>query len=125
MANDMIVLFNRLTSSELADYSIFDDVLQHHYEKFKLFYKIFKKIDLKKIEEIYAININDSTLNISINARDNKYISDMVKFIDKFDMSKFSWCNITSESCDTNLLVSMSLVDDLCEEGDLYANRLI
>lgn len=122
MSNDLVVLFNRLTSSKLADYSLFGDILEYHYEKFKLFYKIFKKIDLRKIEEIYGTNIDNDCLQISIIARDNKYISDMVNFIDKFDMSKFSWCDITTtySSYSNTMIVSMSLIDDLYEEGDIY-----
>lgn len=86
MKSDLINIFNRLTSSELADYSIFEDIIEYHYEKFKLFYKIIKKIDLRKIDEIFCIDPNAESLNISIITRDNKYISDILDSIEKFNI---------------------------------------
>lgn len=50
--NDMITVFNQLTHSELTDYSLFEEVLDNHYEKYRFFYNIMEPIELDKVKNI-------------------------------------------------------------------------
>jgi len=52
MLNDIIYVFNQLTRNELADCSLFENIINRHYEKFKYFYYIIDNISLKNILDI-------------------------------------------------------------------------
>jgi len=48
----MIIIFNKLINSDLSDCSIFENILNYHYEKFKFFYSLIKNLCLKNVEKI-------------------------------------------------------------------------
>lgn len=125
MTNDMITLFNQLTSSELADYTLFDNILEYHFEKFRYLYFLINKINLKKINKIYCNETKDY-ITVYIEPHDNKYISEMVSDIRKkehlYCNSDYFFINIIEEK---NLLViDVGMAEDR-EECDIYENRLI
>lgn len=74
--NDMITIFNQLTSTELADYTLFDNLLELHFEKFRYFYSTIKYLDLDNISEITCTDTDDS-LTFNIRPKKNKYVNDV------------------------------------------------
>ena len=46
MVKDRIVVFNRLTDHTIADCSIFEELLENHYQKFVYFYNIIENNDI-------------------------------------------------------------------------------
>ena len=125
MKSDLINIFNRLTSSELADYNLFDDILENHYEKFKYLYSLIEDIDLKKIGQIYCKakknclrviiepdNVSDiNTIIYSINENRNNYT-----------FSKYFKLDIVESQ--NNLLLEIGVKNNK-KEGDMYDNRFI
>lgn len=125
MANDMITLFNQLTSSELADYTLFENILDYHFEKFKYLYFLINKVNLKKINKIYC-EANKEFITVYIEPHDNKYISDMISDIERkqnlYCNSDYFYINIIKEK---NLLVIDVGMAENREECDIYENRFI
>jgi len=62
MENDMIIIFNQLTKSELSDCSLFENILNYHYEKFKFFYSLIRNLCLKNVEKIICNEQTDKLL---------------------------------------------------------------
>ena len=52
MKTDLITIFNQLTSSELADYNLFSDIIENHYEKFRYLYSLINNLNLSKVKTI-------------------------------------------------------------------------
>ena len=125
MKNDMITLFNQLTSSELADYTLFTNILENHYEKFRYLYHMINDINLNKVVKIYCKETK-STITVYIEPHENKYINDIVYIINKkkntYYNSEYFTTNI-SESKNI-LIIDISMSNDH-EEGDIYANRFV
>jgi len=71
MLNDIISVFNQLTRNELADCSLFENIINRHYEKFKYFYFIIDNISLKNIIDIKCQE-ESTRLNISISFKTKK-----------------------------------------------------
>jgi len=115
MLNDIISVFNQLTRSELADCSLFENIINRHYEKFKYFYSIIDNINLKSIididcqEESTKLNIyisfktkkeRDTFFNIFINKINNR-CSFKYKDYFIFNVMRDTKCiNITIENND-------------------------
>ena len=125
MKSDLVNLFNRLTSSELADYTLFSDVLDNHYEKVKYLYSLIDKINLNKIEQIYCTT-NKNTLRIVIEPQNVSHINDIVYKINNnrnnYIFSDHFKLNIVESK--NYLLVEISTKDNK-KEGDMYASRFI
>ena len=125
MRHDMITLFNQLTSSELADYTLFENILEYHYEKFRYFYFLINDVNLKKIEKIYCKE-KRSNIMVYIIPHENKYINDIVFAINnsktQYATSKYFTLDIIEDH--NTLVIDIGMCND-CEEGDIYANRFI
>jgi hypothetical protein len=123
MKSDLVNIFNRLTSSELADCDLFSDILENHYEKFKYFYSLIEDINVSKIDRIYC-KTNKNTLRIVIEPEDTSYINKIIYSInsnkDDYTFSKYFNLNlIESGDC---LLVEIETKNNVKEEG-IYENR--
>lgn len=67
MNKNRIVVFNRLTDSELADCSMFEELLENHYHKFVFFYTIMSDSDLlQHVDQISCKPVNKQELDIII-----------------------------------------------------------
>ena len=67
MNKNRIVVFNRLTESELADCSMFEELLENHYHKFVFFYTIMSDSDLlQHVDQISCKPVNKQELDIII-----------------------------------------------------------
>ena len=121
----MVTIFNQLTSSELADYTLFENILEYHYEKFRYFYFLINDIDLKKIEKIYCKE-KKNNIKVYIVPHENKYINDIVFAINNckndYSSSKYFTVDIIEEY--NNIVVDIGMKNDR-EEGDIYANRFV
>jgi hypothetical protein len=116
---DIITIFNQLTSQELADYSLFTNIIDYHFLKFRYFYYLINGIKLNKVKTIRCIESPEG-LTIWLKTLDNKYLMELLTLIDK---------NINKEK-DVNFNTDAKLVDDSIEvviyqsndnrEDDLY-----
>lgn len=125
MKNDFITIFNQLTSSKLADYSLFSDLIDNHYEKFKYLYYLIGDVDISKIDTIYA-KTSKKTLTTYITPKNVKYSNEIIFDINskkhKYQYSNYFEVNLIEER---NVLeISIKTVDNK-KEGDIYADRLI
>lgn len=122
---DLITIFNQLTSSELADYNLFEDIISNHYEKFRYLYSLINKINLKKIDKIYCKS-SSSTIHVYIEPHEIKYINDIIYKINanKHNYTYSDYLNLDVYESNGVLHISISIDDDT-KEGDLYANRFI
>lgn len=124
--NDMITLFNQLTSSKLADFNVFAEIVDNHYEKFKYLYYMIGKLNLKKINTVLC-DLNESSINVEITAKENKYINTIIFTINerKSEYKKSEYFDI--DLCEENgvVILNISMNQD-SKEGDLlYADRFI
>lgn len=125
MKSDLINIFNRLTSSELADYNIFSDILENHYEKFKYLYSLIDEIDLKKIEQIYC-KTKKNTLRVIIEPHNISYINDIIFEINdkRYDYIFSDFFTLNLVETQNYLLVEISIKDNK-KEGDMYESRFV
>jgi len=125
MKSDLINIFNRLTSSELADYNLFSEILENHYEKFKYLYSLIETINLDKVDRIQC-KTNKHNLRVVIEPDDISYINDIICEINsnrnKYTFYKYFDLNLTeSHSC---LLIEIGIKNNK-KEGEMYASRFI
>lgn len=125
MKNDLITIFNQLTSSELADYNLFSNIIENHYEKFKYLYSLIEDIDLSTIDKIYCSD-DKYTLKTTIDARKNKYLNDIVYSINS---NRYSYIHSDYFDMDivqkhNQLIINIKMKSDL-KEDDIYANRFV
>lgn len=125
LKTDMITLFNQLTSQELADYTLFSDIVDLHYEKFKYLYYMLKKVDLSKISKILCTEDADS-MSVSIEPKSIDYTNDLMYCINerKSSYKKSEYFTIDVTCYEKTIHIVIGMVGDE-KEGDLYADRLI
>lgn len=125
MKSDLINIFNRLTSSELADYNLFSEILENHYEKFKYLYSLIENVNLNKVEQIYCTT-NKTTLRVIIEPHDVSYINDIIYKInkkrDKYTFSKHFTLNLVESQ--NYLLVEIGTKNNK-KEGEMYESRFV
>jgi len=125
MKTDMITLFNRLTTSELADYNLFSNMIDLHYEKFKYLYYMLKDVDLSGIDTI-TCDENEDRISVKITVLSDEYMSDIIHNIyelrDSYKKSNYFTTDINHYSNTININISMSGRE---KERELYADRLI
>ena len=125
MKSNLINIFNRLTSSELADYNLFDDILEHHYEKFRYLYSLIEDIDLNKIGQIYC-KAKKNILRVIIEPNDvadmNTIICNINQNRNNYIFSKYLKLDIIESQ--SNLLIEIGVKNNK-KEGDIYDNRFI
>ena len=121
--NDFITIFNQLTSSKLADYSLFTDIIENHYEKFKYLYYMIDDIDLKNVNTIYS-KANKKELTTVIVPKSVKYSNEIIFDINdrknKYPLSEYFNVNLIEEKQGLEITISMA---DNKKEGEIYANR--
>lgn len=125
MKNDIITLFNRLTSSELADYTLFSNIVDLHYEKFKYLYYMLKDGDLSRIANISCTE-DENTLYVTIEIDDTDYINPLVYSVNA-RKSRYNLAddfNVNISWYDHALHIDISVIGNE-REGDLYAGRFI
>lgn len=125
MKSDLINIFNRLTSSELADYNLFSEILENHYEKYKYLYSLIEDVNLDKVEQIYC-KTNKHNLRVIIEPHDISYINDIVCEINSKRNNHtfhkhFNLNMIESQNC---LLIEIGIKNNK-KEGEMYASRFI
>lgn len=121
----MITLFNQLTSSELADYTLFSNIVDYHFEKFKYLYYMLKDGDLSKISDITCTEDIDK-LDVTIKFDDTDYIDTLVYSINarktSYSMADDFETNISWY--DHALHITIAVINNE-REGDMYAGRFI
>jgi len=124
---DVITLFNQLTHDELADYSLFEKVLESHYEKFKYFYRLMENISLEGVNKIRCSN-SDSPGAIEFridfesnkNLREfNKEFSNITKTFKGYPAKYFS----VDIKVDKKSLYITIENKNICSEEDIYEDR--
>lgn len=125
MKNDMITLFNQLTSSELADYTLFSNIVDYHYEKFKYLYYMLKDGDLSRIANI-ACTEDINTLHVVIKIDDIDYIDPLVYSVNarKARYNLADNFNVNISWYDHALHIIINVINNE-REGDIYAGRFI
>lgn len=125
MKSNLINIFNRLTSSELADYNIFSEILENHYEKFKYLYSLIENVDLDKVEQIYG-KTNKNLLRVIIEPSN---ISDINKIIytinenrNNYTFSNHFTLNVIESQ--NYLLIEIGIIDNK-KEKSVYASRFV
>lgn len=125
MKSDLINIFNRLTSSELADYNLFSEILENHYEKFKYLYSLLEGVNLKKIDDI-TCNTNKNTLRVIIEPEEVSYINDIIYKMNKnrnnYTYSKHFKLDINESN--SRLLVEITTKNNK-KEGEMYESRFV
>ncbi len=118
-------MFNQLTSSKLADCSLFTNILDHHYEKFQYLYSLLKGIDLDLIKDISCTE-SSSHIKVYIKPYENNYINEIIYYINdnKHSYKLWKYFNISIIESKNNLEITISMCDDK-KEGDLYEDRFI
>lgn len=122
---DLITIFNQLTSSELADYNLFDEILSNHYEKFKYLYSLINDIDLTKIDKIRCTS-SSRALHVYITPDKVEYLNDIIYSINdnrhNYTFSEYFILDLCESS--GKLTINIEMTDGI-KEGDIYANRFI
>lgn len=126
MKNDLITIFNQLTSSELADYKLFSNIIENHYEKFKYLYSLIEDVDLSTVDKIYCDCDEEDSLTIYIEAAKTKYLNEIIFTINsnKKSYAFFDYFN-TDLIQDHNKLCMVISVRNGMKEDDIYANRFV
>ena len=125
MKSDLINIFNRLTSSELADYNLFSEILENHYEKYKYLYSLIEEINLDKVDRIYC-KTNKHNLRVVIEPQEITYINDIICEINK-NRNKYTFYKhfnldmVESHNC---LLIEIGIKNNK-KEGEMYASRFV
>lgn len=122
---DLITIFNQLTSSELADYNLFEDILSNHYEKFKYLYSLINDINLKKIDKICCTS-SSTSIHVFIVPHSAKYLNEIIYSINanrhNYAFSEYFILNVYETNGELNIDIE---IPEGSKEGDIYANRLI
>jgi len=123
----MITVFNQLTQSELTDYSLFEDVLDNHFEKYRFFYSVMEFISLKHVKKIYCeCPANKRELIIIVKFSGKKHMAD---FIDEFQHNLENTRTflrdyfITTLNKDGNCLNISIENKSISRESDIYEDR--
>lgn len=90
--SDIISIFNRLTDNELADYHLFENILDNHYGKFKYFYYIIRELDITKVNRITCKIVSDSELLFSIKSN-KRTVKKYLCTYDDFNRSSNTYFN--------------------------------
>lgn len=122
---DMITVFNQLTQTELADSSLFEDVMQNHFEKFKYFYAVMQVLSLKLVDKIVCSTAT-TQLVISINFEKK---GDREKFSESFRnslldcpscLNKYFSVNVTTTGKKLNISIENKSIS---REDEIYEDR--
>lgn len=125
MKNDLIDTLHRLTSSELADVNLLDDIVENCYEKFKYFNTLLESLDLDTIEQI-GCNETKNSLRVIIEPKDASNINTIIFTINNnknnYTFSKYFKLNVVeSNGC---VLVEVKEKDNI-KEGEIYESRFV
>ncbi|NNV04707.1 hypothetical protein, partial [Brevibacillus sp. MCWH] len=129
MSKNVIEVFNQLTHNELADYSIFQEVLGNHYEKFKYFYFITKNFPDKVTNKIKRITClcERNCLKIIVKFSDNKSPKNYCEIFNDnvgTDMYEFKdYFIVNVEKNDDNSVLIVIHCDKVLQEEDIYEDR--
>lgn len=125
MKNDLITIFNQLTSSKLADYSLFSDIIEKHYEKFKYLYSLIEDVDLSTVDKIDC-EVDQYKLRTIIDAHKNKYLNDIIYTINANRCSyiHYDFFNVDLIQNHTQLVIDITMKSNNGEEI-IYANRFV
>lgn len=125
---DVLTLFNQLTHSELADYSIFENVLDNHYEKFKYFYHLMEDIDLINIDKIRCSeSFIPNALEIRVSFENVKHLNDFNKKFTNITKSfrgyYIKYFIVSSTIDKKSLYISIENKNNISSEEDIYEDR--
>lgn len=118
-------MFNQLTSSKLADCSLFNNILDQHYEKFQYLYDILSNVDQSLIENI-SCHESESYIKVYITPHENNNINQIIYAVNEYKHSYRLWEYFDIDIMEINgiLEISLSMHDDK-EEGDIYGDKFI
>lgn len=123
MRNNLIDVFNQLTGEQLADCSLFKNMILLHYEKFKYFYSIIEDVSLKTIRSITCLE-EPKILKIFITFKNEKDLKKFVKIFDtnrKEKYEKYFSLNIENRELELNISIENNKIS---REEDIYEDRL-
>lgn len=125
MKTDLITIFNQLTSSELADYNLFSDIIENHYEKFRYLYSLINNLNLSKVKTINC-KTKEYGLKVYIEPFEIKYANDIIFNINSNKHNYIFSDYFDLDLCEDNgiLKIKISMMDGQ-KESDIYANRFI
>jgi hypothetical protein len=79
---NIVNLFNRLTDNRLADYHLFENIIDDHYDKFRYFYLIVSNIDMHNVIKINGGVVSNMEVLFFIEAEE-AFITDYYDDISK------------------------------------------
>lgn len=121
-----IVIFNQLTSSELADCNLFEDIINDHYLKFNFFYDILSCIDMGTISEIFCIQ-KENSLHFTVRPLENNILNNIIESINTCEhTNNHKYFNVNTSIKNTELLIIIDLKNkNLKEDVMFYADRFV
>lgn len=127
MGKNVVTVFNQLTQSELADYTLFRNVLEHHYEKFKYFYSLMDDYPLNIIQKIVCKDpnrIDRLVINIKFTSGEdrvsfNSKFSERVKENTTYHATYFR-VRLSGEGNSLNISIENKSIS---EEDEIYGDR--
>ena len=120
--HDMITAFNCITEKHNADRdSIFNDIIEYHYEKYRYFYHILSSLRQSSIKDIFG-EIEDSVLIIAIEPTSIDQLPKLYKAINK---SKDNYIlstsfNLDMEETGSIIYLRFSLAPDIESEDSIH-----
>lgn len=126
MNNTMIEVFSRLTQPELDDYSLFEDVLGNHFEKFRYFYWSTASIAEKITRNVTSISgfCSDQTLTVEIEFKTEKSRKQYLEAIGVYEDVRSSFFTMNTEVINSKTLNILIENNTISREGEIYENRL-
>ena len=127
MKSDLISIFNQLTSQELADCNIFDEMLESHYEKIKYLHCLLKGVHMgSEISDLFCDSYDSSSITIVIIPRQVKHMNKIIKAVNSnknnFFYSKLLYVDLAEKKSTIELTIGTRTG---CEEESFYESRFV
>lgn len=123
----MITVFNQLTQSELTDYSLFENVLDNHFEKYRFFYEVMEPISLNDVKKICCeCPAHGTELLIIVKFNSKKHLDQFIEsFRSRLDVTNCFLADyfLTTLSRDGNSLNISIENKNISKEGEIYEDR--
>lgn len=125
MEKTMIEVFSRLTQSELDDYSLFENVLGNHFEKFRYFYWSTAGIENKITRLITSISCfcSDTTLTVQIEFKTERSRKQYMEAIGDYRDRRSAYFTMNTGVLNGKTLNISIENKTISREGELYENR--